>query len=109
METLHLIVHKSMIEEEINSSLTPKDKLSKLENVLERINKLEIEEKNVKHIKSNMENPYDDGIHHVKEICQGYSKVVLYGISTMACLTFTKKELEKAGHEAVYDSQGTID
>ena len=110
METLHLIVHKSMIEEELKSDLTPDEKKPKLEKVLRRIQEIETTEENVKYIVFDNDNPNNlDGIHHTVDICRGYSSVVLYGISTTVCLPFVERKLKEKGFIISYDQQGTID
>jgi len=83
MEKLHLIVHKSMIEEEIISDLTPDEKKPRLKRVLGRIQEIERTKDNIRHIVFDNDNPNNlDGIHHTADICLGYSSAVLYGIST---------------------------
>ncbi len=110
MKTLHLIVHKVLIGEEISSSLTPKEKLPRLESVLKRINQIEATEVNVKHVLWDNDDPdIPQGIHHVTEFCKGYDLAILYGIARSVCLAFVAKKLLKIGIPVAYDLQGTID
>ena len=110
MEKLRLIVHKSMIKEELKSELTLCEKKPKLERVLERIREIETTEKHVKYIVMDNDNPDNlNGIHHTVDICRGYSSVVLYGISTTVCLPFVERKLKENGFAVSYDQQGTID
>ena len=110
MNELHLVIHKSMIEEELKSDLTPQGKLPNLQKVLDRINQVEAIEKNVKHVTYIRDKPLDhEGIHHITEKCKDYQNIVLYGISTGVCLPFAKQKLEDAGHTVMYDNIGVID
>jgi len=110
MEQLYLIVHKSMIEEGLESELTSDERKPKLKRVLRRIQEIETTKGHVKHVVMNNDNPDNlDGIHHVVDICQGYSSVVLQGISTAVCLPFIKSKLKENGFAVSYDQQGVID
>lgn len=111
MKTLHLIIHKSMIEDELESSSTSNEKKLRLQSVLQRINNIEIKANpHVKHILFDTDDSdILEGIHYVVDICQGYSSVVLYGISTTACLPFTKNRLKAAGFKVRYDLSGIIE
>jgi len=111
MDSLHLIVHKSMIEDELLSDLTSSEKKIRLQAVLRRINGIEFKEyPHVKHVLFEMDNPdITQGLHHVVDVCQGYSSVMLYGISTTICLPFVERKLEEAGFKVTYDSYGTIE
>ena len=110
MNLLHLIIHKEIIESELKACRPERRK--KLEEVLARIHEIENNQTNVRHVdfdKSDPDNLDLDGIHYVIELCQGYSKVQLYGSSTEACLPFAKRRLESAGYLVAYDEKGVID
>lgn len=110
MEQLHLIVHKSMIEDELLSDLTPENKKPKLKRVLQRILEIESKEKHVKHVLFDNDDPnIPEGIHSVVDICQGYQSVRLYGISTTVCLPFCENRLKTAKFSVEYDTIGTIE
>jgi len=110
MGLLHLIVHRSMIEEELASGLTPPEKKPRLQAVLERIREVEFRESLVQHIVYDNDDPdIPEGIHHVVEMCQGFSSVILYGISISVCLPFCERRLQEAGLSVRYDVAGTIE
>lgn len=110
MKRLHLIVHKSMIEEELKSKLTPEEKIPRLKKVLDCIKNVEISEKNVMHLIYDANNLYEtQKIHNAANICKGYNPIMLYGISTSVCLPYIKKNLEKEGYDVQYNQEGVID
>ncbi len=108
MGPLHLIIHKSYLEERINTPLPDEEKAA-ISRVLDRINGIEHRESHVKQIISDAEDPdIPNGIHFVVEQCQGYDSVILYGCYRNLCLRFAEHRLESIGVKVTYDSLGVI-
>jgi hypothetical protein len=108
MKNLHLIVHKSMIEDCIKEG-GGGHSMNKLKSVLRYIEKVEKSEENVKQILFGKDNyPWPGTVNQILDICKGYPKVILYGIDRTCCVKWAKEDLERAGIETIIDEQGVI-
>lgn len=108
MPTLHLIVHKSMIEDSIKTGGMGYS-VDKLQTVLQHIEEVERSEKDVKRLEFAKGNyPWPGSLNQLLNMCNGYSRVILYGISKECCVKWVREDLRKVGIEAVIDEQGAI-
>lgn len=108
MTDLHLIIHKSMIEDSLKEG-GEEHSTDQLKSVLKYIECVEKSEKNVRHILFGKDNyPWPGSLNQLLGLCNGYSRIILYGTSKNCCVKWAKKDLEMAGIEAVIDEAGVI-
>ena len=109
MSTLHLIVHKELLEQGVEDTQFSLEQRIAFQQVLDRISEVEKKEPEHDYLAFIGTNKDSELLDKVAQEYGIYEKVILYGHGTEICLEFIRRELERVGVEVRYDDEGTID
>ena len=105
MATLHLIIHKHIMEKWLARDFISADWRKQLESTLARIDYV-IETEDPRHVK---EFERTDLFYRVVELCEGYTHITCYGFKRDLCLKIISEKLYPKGYIVSWDISGTTD